>query len=416
MKSVFLFVFLLLCCSCLVAQSVISGKVIDSDTKEGLAFATILVPNTLLGTVTNIDGEFELKLSEAAEEIQASYIGYSDQVLKITDLNKTVLFELSTQTFSLDEIIVRSKTPLQFIIEAVENHPENFSQVPFETRGYFSEKASMVNDKTNAYKLSESVFKSYLSVSIDTTEKDQNQLALFRTSEKGEFDTMLDEGKKIQKKIRKGKIDLDEEGNPEDIDIDIEGFTGGGPTDALEIVRSLLSLPFLEAKHFKKFKYTFGTPTTYQGKDLIAINFISKRKIDNSKYDGSLYLDYNNLAIVAVHYKENIKIPFYINMLIHGIIGFKIDEINQRINIQNQRLDSTWYPKKIQKNGLISFLQEGQTERLNIQQLFSIDQIEAEAPAQIELSKRFDTDKEKEEQIFPIDGLTWDKVNVVKTN
>jgi len=402
------------------SQTVITGKVIDTDSKEGLPFATIIVPNTLIGTVTNVDGEFELKLKEAASNIKASYIGYSDQTISLKEKSKNITIPLSTQTVSLDEIIVSSKTPLQYIIEAVENHPENISTTPFETRGYFSEKTSMVNDKVDAFRLNESVFNSYLSLSADTTEKDQNQLVLFRSSEQGEFDTMLDEGKKMKRKIEKGKIDFNNENeeNVEEennnIDVDIEGLSGEGPSESLEIVKSILSLPFLNNNQFKKFEYTFGVATTYQGKPLIAIDFISKKKIEMSKYDGSLYLDYENLAIVAIVYKQNIKIPFWVNMIISGVAGFKIDEVNQKFNIQNQQLGSIWYPKKIHKTGQITFKQEGQFEVLDIQQLFSVDRINIDSPKEIAVENRFDREKDKTEQIFPMKGLTWDDVNVVK--
>jgi len=398
------------------SQNSISGKVTDAKTKKGLAFATIIVPNTLLGTVTNENGEFELKLTEKIEKIQASYIGYSDQSIEITDDSKNILISLKTQEVSLDEIIVRSKTPLQFIIEAVANYPENISQTPFETRGYFSEKTSMLNDKTDAFKLSESVFKSYLSIGTDTTEKDQNQLTLLRNSQEGNFDTMLDEGKKIKRKIEKGKVDFgDENGEGEDsMNIDVDGLSGEGPSESLQAVKSLLTLPFLDKNYFKRFEYTFGTPTTYQGKELIAIDFVSKRKVEMSKYNGSIFLDYNNLAVVAVIYKENLKIPFYVNMLIKGFVGFKIDEVNQNVNIQNQSLGDVWYPKKIQKTGEIYFLQQKQTEIIKLSQLFSIDKINATTPSKIDKPLRFDSDKDKEDQVYPIPGLDWEDVNVVK--
>ena len=96
MRIVSIIVILSFFFSSLPAQSTITGKVIDANSKEGLSFATITIPNTLFGTVTNIDGEFDLKLTEKVDKVQASYIGYADQIIDLKEVSKDIFCLLYT--------------------------------------------------------------------------------------------------------------------------------------------------------------------------------------------------------------------------------------------------------------------------------------------------------------------------------
>ena len=44
-----------------MSQSIVKGKIIDSETKEELVGATVMVKGTTEGIATSLDGSFELK-------------------------------------------------------------------------------------------------------------------------------------------------------------------------------------------------------------------------------------------------------------------------------------------------------------------------------------------------------------------
>lgn len=66
-------------------ERTITGTVTDAATGETLIGANIvLTDDPGRGTVTDIDGNFSLKVAESTESLQFSYVGYTMQVIKIT--------------------------------------------------------------------------------------------------------------------------------------------------------------------------------------------------------------------------------------------------------------------------------------------------------------------------------------------
>ncbi|MFN3694728.1 MAG: carboxypeptidase-like regulatory domain-containing protein, partial [Ignavibacterium sp.] len=61
----------------------LKGKVIDSQSGSGLSFANIRVEGTTLGTASNANGEFELKLNEGNYKLIASFIGYFSDTISV---------------------------------------------------------------------------------------------------------------------------------------------------------------------------------------------------------------------------------------------------------------------------------------------------------------------------------------------
>lgn len=93
------------------SQSIIKGKVLDQSTKKPIAYANIGIVNTSVGTISNDDGTFSLKLPEQNknDSVLFSAIGYgrkniSTQSLVASDL--TILME--EKIFRLNEVTIPS--------------------------------------------------------------------------------------------------------------------------------------------------------------------------------------------------------------------------------------------------------------------------------------------------------------------
>ncbi len=123
----------------LLAQSlVINGNVIDGQTKEPLPFVHIFI-NPNIGTITNIDGEFELKVpSEIKGSIllQFSSIGYNTLYLNLDVPNyDTIKISLMPGINVLDEVIVTAEDNIDSAYLIMENVLANIRK-NYPTRKY----------------------------------------------------------------------------------------------------------------------------------------------------------------------------------------------------------------------------------------------------------------------------------------
>jgi len=82
----------------------ISGKVVDADTKEPLAGATVAIEGTTLGTTTNGRGQFSLSgISQDRVTINIAFIGYETQRIEHNfQQNRSPTFNIELQTGSIE--------------------------------------------------------------------------------------------------------------------------------------------------------------------------------------------------------------------------------------------------------------------------------------------------------------------------
>jgi len=86
----------------------VTGKVVDESNQNPLSFANIRIENTGLGTVSNQEGYFELRLPKGDYTCTCTYLGYlSDTVqIRVDGDIKGILFSLSPSYINLSEITV----------------------------------------------------------------------------------------------------------------------------------------------------------------------------------------------------------------------------------------------------------------------------------------------------------------------
>ena len=83
----------------------ISGDVVDKTTGEPLIGVTVIDKNNpTVGTSTDVDGRFDLKVSSADAIIQFSYVGYTPVEMPARDVKGTITME-ETSTM-LNEVVV----------------------------------------------------------------------------------------------------------------------------------------------------------------------------------------------------------------------------------------------------------------------------------------------------------------------
>ena len=95
---------LLLACMQGLAQQLVTGRVVDSQTGEPIPFATVYVSENK-GTLTNEEGRFTLELEEG-DMVSISFMGYKQVREKASSLPRTIQLEPISTT--LKEVTVVS--------------------------------------------------------------------------------------------------------------------------------------------------------------------------------------------------------------------------------------------------------------------------------------------------------------------
>jgi hypothetical protein len=115
MRTLLTLLFLTLLCTCVSAQNTVSlfGKVIDQQTEEPLIGVTIQLGEEQTGTVTDIDGNYELSgITPGSYNITASYLGYESatrsNVIVTSKGNDAVNFTLQESQTELETVVVRA--------------------------------------------------------------------------------------------------------------------------------------------------------------------------------------------------------------------------------------------------------------------------------------------------------------------
>lgn len=91
------------------AQYIISGKITDSDTGEGMPFVNVYFQNTTIGTTTDFDGYFKLTIQEnlQSDSLVASYIGYKQKTKHFKPkISQNINFQLVPDAQTLQEVEV----------------------------------------------------------------------------------------------------------------------------------------------------------------------------------------------------------------------------------------------------------------------------------------------------------------------
>jgi len=113
MKKLFSIVFVLFLGTTLFAQTTVTGLVKDAKSGESLPGVSIKVLGKSLGTTTDFDGKFTLKIGQDVPfKIEVSYLGYTTKTIDVSKNNMNFNIVLSEANNKLDEVVVSaSRTP-----------------------------------------------------------------------------------------------------------------------------------------------------------------------------------------------------------------------------------------------------------------------------------------------------------------
>jgi hypothetical protein len=252
------------------------GKVVDSQSGRTLPFATVEAIGSNIATVTNIDGDFTIKIAKDAKVsgLKISYLGYANKIVPLEEFKggRSKSITLDPTSVQLQEVTIRPQDALGLIMDALASIGKNYSPEPMMMRGFYRE---TIQRGRNYASISEAVVDIYKGAYSNDFQVDQVKLFKGRKSADVEkMDTVLF---KVQ----------------------------GGPhtTILLDVVKNPYIL--LSAEYSDIYDFSLSDVISIDDKLHYVVSFNQKSYVSDPYYNGKLYIEMERLAITEAEFELN---------------------------------------------------------------------------------------------------------------
>lgn len=309
----------------------IHGQVIDSITFEPLPYVNVKIKGTLIGTLTNTNGRFKIRLSDAKIEkdsLEISFLSYNKKLISLSSHKDSILIKLASTAFTLSEVIVSPQPPEEYIKEAIKRIPENFANQPYNTRIYFREVIKLNGKYLN---FTEAIMEAY-NLPFTGNPNDSSRLQLIAMRHINEENEAVKSVKLKRKKKKQDEIDSIIIKAAKDMS------KQGGPYMLLDSSLVRRWYKYETKQVLGDYHFRFKSVLPYQDRKLLDISYGDKKKERNDKEHGSVYLEENSLAIESFTYGYN-TVPVAINAAMF-VFGYTINDLSIQVKTTTQPTDS----------------------------------------------------------------------------
>jgi hypothetical protein len=252
----------------------IKGKVIDRETGLPLVFAGVTVKENNVATVTNLDGEFSIKLPVpvTAKNIEVSFVGYKNEMVPLNSFKpdgSTTKISLSTAMISIKEIVVKPLYPEEIVSKAINRISKNYPSIPNLMTAFYRE---TIKKNRTYVSIGEAVVEIFKAPYDNVIRYDGSRIYKGRkNSDTGKMDTVLF---KLQ----------------------------GGPVTSLQLdlVKNPESL--LTTESMEQFDYILSNIVEIDNKRNYVVEFKQKPSVETPMFFGKLYIDVENYAISEIEF------------------------------------------------------------------------------------------------------------------
>lgn len=255
----------------------IRGQIFDGLTKKPLPFVSVGIAEKGIGTVSNYDGIFNVKIpaNSSGAVITISHLGYRNQQIPVQAFSehKVDIF-LETEYISIQEVIIRNIDPREVIKKVYENRSLNYSVDPVYITSFYREGVLRESKYLN---YSEALVKIFKSPFARSFESDQVKLIQSRKIiNSDQKDTLII-------KIKAGlKSSL-----------------------TLDLIKN--TADFIDPEFIDSYNYSKIDIVSINSRNVYAIAFEQKETVFEPLYKGTLYIDMETYALVSADFEVNPK-------------------------------------------------------------------------------------------------------------
>jgi hypothetical protein len=252
----------------------IKGKVFDKETGLPLVFASVAVKESNVATVTNLDGEFSIKLPTpvTAKNLEISYVGYKNETIPISSLKEdgsTNKISMIVAVIPIKEIIVKPMYPDEIVEKAISLISKNYPSIPNLMTAFYRE---TIKKNRTYVSIGEAV--------VEIFKSPYNNFLRFDGARiyKGRKNTNVDKMDTVLFKLQ------------------------GGPVTSLQLDLVKNSESILTNDAMKQFDYVLINVVEIDNKRNYVIEFKQKQSVETPVFFGKFYIDTESYAISEIEF------------------------------------------------------------------------------------------------------------------
>ncbi len=250
----------------------IRGRVLDKTDKQPLPYTSIYISGKAIGTVTNDNGQFLLKLPSKyfTDSLIVSCIGYKRIKAPVSSFLGDVRdYLLKPDVISIQEVIIRKISPVNLLQTATESVSENYPGKPAILTSFYRE----IVKKGNRYMMvSEAILENFKPGYGRAAASDQVKIL---------------KGRKSQAPASRDTVIL-------------KLKAGLNTMLLLDVVKNMPD--FLTGENTMDYEYKMADIVVDNGREQYAIEFSPKRGAENIFYKGRILLDVRSLAFTWIEF------------------------------------------------------------------------------------------------------------------
>ena len=293
----------------------LSGCLISRRTSERIAFASISVLGQAFGTITNVDGEFGLKIPPEYESdtLIISCMGYARRLILLDTLSQQHLqIALDPVDIQLGEVKVTAINPLTVMDSLIFNIEKNYPTHPQLMTSFYREVLKQDKDYVN---VSEAV------------------MHILKASYSNQF-------REDQIRYLKGRKSADVK-KFQMVDFKMQG----GPyyTTKLDVVKTMDS--FIDKEYRNFYNYEIDQVILYLDRPTFVVSFKPDGKFDYLTYEGKLFIDRETYALVHAEFSlsRDGKKSARKSLIRKKPKGFNVRPIDLDYQVTYKQHEEKWY-------------------------------------------------------------------------
>ncbi len=256
---------------------IFSGKIINAKSKTVVPYVSVGILNTTKGTISNQNGEFSLKIPLKYRDsiVYISSLGFKSREYSVSTLSsKKQIIQLQPEYISIQEVIIRNEDPTQIVKKAIYNAKNNYVRKKCLITSFYRE--GVIKNKTlNNY--SEALIKILKTPYKIIANSDKIKVVKSR-----KFINVLQKDT-LPVKLKNGLYS----------------------SLNLDIVRN--NFGFFNPEGIQNYNYRLIDIVPFNNHTLFVIEFIQKKYIKTSLYQGKLYIDNKTFALISAEFQINLK-------------------------------------------------------------------------------------------------------------